>query len=136
MSRVEGWIYRRLRHPEAGPLPLLTVPTAPYHDQRARAGGLRKPPAHFAEQPCYLENFIQSLFFSIDLKDRQGASLVAGGDGRYLNTSALETIVQMAAANGVGFLLASASGLEWKKAWPVAAAVVLLTASFRRCFGF
>lgn len=39
--------------------------------------------------------------FSIDLKT-PGSLLVVGGDGRYFNKSAIETIVQMAAANGVG----------------------------------
>lgn len=102
MSHLADWISGSYRQLGEGPIPLLTCSTAPYQDQRAGAGGLRKPTAHFEDQPCYLENFIQSLFFSIDLKDRQGASLVAGGDGRYWNKPALETIVQMAAANGVG----------------------------------
>ncbi|NXV02997.1 PGM5 protein, partial [Cettia cetti] len=81
------------------PLPLLTVPTAPYSDQKPGTSGLRRKTFHFESKLNYLQNFIQSIFFSIDLRDRQGASLVVGGDGRYLNKSAVELIVQMAAAN-------------------------------------
>lgn len=87
---------------EDAPLPVLTVPTAPYSDQRPGTSGLRRKTSVFESKLNYLQNFIQSIFFSIDLRDRQGASLVVGGDGRYLNKSAVEVIVQMAAANGVG----------------------------------
>lgn len=87
---------------EDAPLPLLTVPTAPYSDQKLGTSGLRRKTFYFESKLNYLQNFIQSIFFSIDLRDRQGASLVVGGDGRYLNKSAVELIVQMAAANGVG----------------------------------
>lgn len=102
MSDFEEWISGTYRRTEEGPLPLLTFATAPYHDQKPGTSGLRKSTYCFEAKPCYLENFIQSIFFSMDLKDRQGSSLVVGGDGRYFNNSAIETIVQMAAANGVG----------------------------------
>lgn len=84
------------------PLPLLTVPTAPYYDQRPGTSGLRKRTYYFETKPNYLQNFVQSIFFSIDLRDRQGSTMVVGGDGRYFNKFAIKTIVQMAAANGVG----------------------------------
>lgn len=87
---------------EDAPLPLLTVPTAPYNDQKPGTSGLRKKTFYFESKMNYLQNFIQSIFYSIDLRDRQGSSMVVGGDGRYLNKSAVELIVQMAAANGVG----------------------------------
>uniref|UniRef100_A0A8D2CPB9 Uncharacterized protein n=1 Tax=Sciurus vulgaris TaxID=55149 RepID=A0A8D2CPB9_SCIVU len=96
---------------EEGPLPLLTFATAPYHDQKPGTSGLRKKTYYFEAKPYYLENFIQSIFFSIDLKDRQGSSLVVGGDGRYFNKSAIETIVQMAAANGIGRLVIGQNGI-------------------------
>lgn len=102
MSDPDEWISGKYRKMEEGPLPLLTFATAPYYDQKPGTSGLRKKTYYFEAKPCYLENFIQSVFFSIDLKDRQGSSLVVGGDGRYFNKSAIETIVQMAAANGVG----------------------------------
>ncbi|NWY76849.1 PGM1 protein, partial [Erithacus rubecula] len=93
------------------PLPLLTVPTAPYSDQRPGTSGLRRKTSYFESKLNYLQNFIQSIFFSIDLRDRQGASLVVGGDGRYLNKSAVEVIVQMAAANGIGRLVVGQNGI-------------------------
>uniref|UniRef100_A0A8D2BQ92 Phosphoglucomutase 1 n=1 Tax=Sus scrofa TaxID=9823 RepID=A0A8D2BQ92_PIG len=105
MSDFDEWISGKYRKMEEGPLPLLTFTTAPYYDQKPGTSGLRKKTYFFEAKPCYLENFIQSIFFSIDLKDRQGSSLVVGGDGRYFNKSAIETIVQMAAANGVGICL-------------------------------
>ncbi|TKC49218.1 hypothetical protein EI555_007749, partial [Monodon monoceros] len=83
----------------------------PYYDQKPGTSGLRKKTYYFEAKPCYLENFIQSVFFSIDLKDRQGSSLVVGGDGRYFNKSAIETIVQMAAANGIGRLVIGQNGI-------------------------
>ncbi|KAK2493571.1 LOW QUALITY PROTEIN: hypothetical protein MC885_005564 [Smutsia gigantea] len=101
MSDFDEWISGKYRNMEEGPLSVLTFATAPYYDQKAGTSGLRKKTYCFEAKPCYLENFIQSIFFSIDLKDRQGSSLVVGGDGRYFNKSAIETIVQMAAANGV-----------------------------------
>lgn len=87
---------------EDSPLPLLTLPTAPYYDQKPGTSGLRKKTFIFETRLNYLHNFIQSLFFSIDLRDRQGSTMVVGGDGRYLNKRAIKLIVQMAAANGVG----------------------------------
>ncbi|KFP82265.1 Phosphoglucomutase-1, partial [Apaloderma vittatum] len=93
------------------PLPLLTMPTAPYNDQKPGTSGLRKKTFYFESKMNYLQNFIQSIFFSIDLRDRQGASMVVGGDGRYLNKAAVELIVQMAAANGIGRLVIGQNGI-------------------------
>lgn len=83
------------------PLQVLTVPTAPYPDQRPGTNGLRKKLYVFQTRRNYLHNFIQSIFSSIDLRDRQGSTVVVGGDGRFFNRTAIEVIVQMAAANGV-----------------------------------
>ncbi|XP_040262656.1 phosphoglucomutase-1 isoform X2 [Bufo bufo] len=94
-----------------GPIPLLTLPTAPYNDQRPGTSGLRKKTYYFETKRSYLQNFIQSIFFSIDLRDRQGSTMVVGGDGRYFNKSAIKTIVQMAAANGIGRLVIGQNGI-------------------------
>lgn len=83
------------------PLQVLTVPTAPYPDQRPGTNGLWKKVYVFQSRRNYLHNFIQSIFSSIDLRDRQGSTVVVGGDGRFFNRTAIEVIVQMAAANGV-----------------------------------
>lgn len=83
------------------PLQVLTVPTAPYPDQRPGTNGLRKKVYVFQSRRNYLHNFVQSIFSSIDLRDRQGSTVVVGGDGRFFNQTAIKVIVQMAAANGV-----------------------------------
>lgn len=83
------------------PLQVLTLPTAPYPDQRPGTSGLRKKVFVFQSKRNYLQNFVQSIYSSIDLLDRQGSTMVVGGDGRYFNQTAIEIIVQMAAANGV-----------------------------------
>lgn len=90
---------------EGSPIPVLTVPTVPYEDQRpAGGGGLRRPTGLFEGQRNYLPNFIQSVLSSIDLRDRQGCTMVVGSDGRYFSKTATEIVVQMAAANGVSNL--------------------------------
>lgn len=76
-----------------------TVSTTPFPDQKPGTSGLRKLVTVF-QQPHYLENFTQSIFDS--LEGYQGQTLVLGGDGRYYNRQAIQTILKMAAANGVG----------------------------------
>ena len=85
-----------------------TVPTTPYDDQRPGTGGLRKRVTAFA-QPNYLENYLQAVFDAVALP--AGATLVIGGDGRYGNRGALETLVRMAAANGVARVVAGKDGI-------------------------
>nr|XP_029499214.1 phosphoglucomutase-1-like [Oncorhynchus nerka] len=93
------------------PLQVLTLPTAPYPDQRPGTSGLRKKVFVFQSKRNYLQNFVQSIYSSIDLLDRQGSTMVVGGDGRYFNQTAIEVIVQMAAANGVGRLVIGHHGI-------------------------
>jgi phosphoglucomutase len=61
------------------------------------------------QQPHYLENFVQSIFDS--LEGYQEQTLVVGGDGRYYNRTAIQTIVRMAAANGFGRILVGRDGI-------------------------
>uniref|UniRef100_A0A8C9VFF2 Phosphoglucomutase 1 n=1 Tax=Scleropages formosus TaxID=113540 RepID=A0A8C9VFF2_SCLFO len=93
------------------PLQVLTLPTTPYADQKPCTSGLMKKTYIFETKQDYLQNFIQSIFSSIDLRDRQGSTMVVGGDGRYLNKTAIEVIVQMAAANGIGRLVIGQNGI-------------------------
>uniref|UniRef100_A0A3Q2WUU7 Phosphoglucomutase 1 n=1 Tax=Haplochromis burtoni TaxID=8153 RepID=A0A3Q2WUU7_HAPBU len=85
--------------------------SAPYPDQRPSTNGLRRKVYVFQSRRNYLHNFIQSVFSSIDLRDRQGSTMVVGGDGRFFNRTATQVIVQMAAANGVGRLIIGHHGI-------------------------
>ncbi|NEO69016.1 alpha-D-glucose phosphate-specific phosphoglucomutase [Moorena sp. SIO3H5] len=85
-----------------------TVSTKPFTDQKPGTSGLRKSVTVFQE-PHYLENFIQSIFDS--LEGCEGQTLVVGGDGRYYNRQAIQTILKMAAANGLGRLLVGCGGI-------------------------
>ncbi|MDT8386250.1 MAG: alpha-D-glucose phosphate-specific phosphoglucomutase [Thiogranum sp.] len=83
-------------------------PTQPYADQRPGTSGLRKKVSVF-QQANYLENFVQSVFDS--LANRQGKTLVVGGDGRFYNRHAVQVILRMAAANGFGRVIVGRGGL-------------------------
>lgn len=84
------------------------VKTTPYSDQKPGTSGLRKKVKVF-QQPHYLENFVQSIFDS--LGDVQGKKLVVGGDGRYYNLEAIQTIIKMVAANGFSEVIVGLGGL-------------------------
>ncbi|MBI5462376.1 MAG: alpha-D-glucose phosphate-specific phosphoglucomutase [Gammaproteobacteria bacterium] len=84
------------------------VRTTPFADQKPGTSGLRKKVPVF-QQPHYLENFVQSIFDSVP--GLKGATLVLGGDGRYYNLTAIQTILKMAAANGVTQVLVGRDGL-------------------------
>lgn len=85
-----------------------TVSTQPFSDQKPGTSGLRKKVPTF-RQPHYLENFIQSIFDSLD--GIQNQTLVVGGDGRYYNREAIQIILKMSAANGLGRVLVGQGGI-------------------------
>ncbi|MGZ8292652.1 MAG: alpha-D-glucose phosphate-specific phosphoglucomutase, partial [Telluria sp.] len=85
-----------------------TVKTVPFAGQRPGTSGLRKKVAEF-QQPGYLENFVQAIFNTFP--DMAGQTLVLGGDGRYFNREAIQTILRMAAANGVARVLVGQGGI-------------------------
>ena len=85
-----------------------TIATTPFDDQKPGTSGLRKKVAVF-QQPHYLENFVQALFDT--LSGAEGKTLVVGGDGRYYNERAIQTILKMAAAKGFGRVLVGRDGL-------------------------
>ncbi|PST18716.1 alpha-D-glucose phosphate-specific phosphoglucomutase [Mesorhizobium plurifarium] len=85
-----------------------TISTNPYGDQKPGTSGLRKKVPVF-QQKNYAENFIQSIFDS--LEDFQGQTLVIGGDGRYYNREVIQKAVKMAAANGFGRVLVGRGGI-------------------------
>ena len=75
---------------------IVSVPCTPRAGQKPGTSGLRKKVSVFS-QPGYLETYVQSLFDC--LPERAGQALVLGGDGRYFNDVAIQTILRMAAAN-------------------------------------
>jgi phosphoglucomutase len=86
---------------------MISIPTTPFPDQRPGTSGLRKKTRHFA-RPHYVENFVQSIFDVLRedvAKDLSDKTLVVGGDGRYYNRTAVQTILRLAAANGFGQIM-------------------------------
>ena len=86
---------------------MTTVSTTPFDDQKPGTSGLRKQVTRF-KTPGYLENFVQSIFDSVP--ELSGGTLVLGGDGRYFNDKAIQTILSMASANGVSKVMVGQSG--------------------------
>jgi phosphoglucomutase len=89
-------------------MPVKTVATRPVEGQLPGTSGLRKKVTVF-QQPGYLENFVQSVFDV--LPGLAGSTLVLGGDGRYYNDRATQTILRLAAANGVAKVIVGRGGL-------------------------
>ena len=111
---------------------ILAVATQPFDDQRPGTSGLRRKVDVF-RRPHYLENFIQSSFDALALAP--GSMLVVGGDGRYHNAEALQVVLRMAAANGIGRVVVGRDGLLSTPATSIlirkrrAAAGIILSAS-------
>ena len=85
-----------------------TVNTTSFPGQRPGTSGLRKKVTQF-QQANYLENFVQSVFDT--LGDCSGKTLVLGGDGRFYNRVAVQTILRMAAAHGFDKVLVGQGGI-------------------------
>jgi len=84
------------------------ITTQAFNDQKPGTSGLRKKVKVF-QQPNYLENFVQSFFDTLSVP--ASATLVVGGDGRYHNRHAIQTIIRMAAANGFSRVLVGQAGI-------------------------
>lgn len=97
---------------------VVTVDTHPFAGQKPGTSGLRKKVKVFA-QPGYLENFVQAIFDT--LSGQEGTTLVLGGDGRYFNDVAIQTILRMAAAAGFGRVMVGQNGIL---STPAASAVI------------
>jgi phosphoglucomutase len=85
-----------------------TVETTPIEGQKPGTSGLRKKVPVF-QAPHYVANFVQSIFDAVP--GPAGRTLVVGGDGRYFNREAIQTVIKIAAANGYGRLIVGQGGL-------------------------
>lgn len=90
-------------------MPIKTIATTPFAGQKPGTSGLRKTVVTF-QQPHYLENFVQALFSSLPPLP-EDAMLVIGGDGRYYNNTAIQTILKMAAAHGFSRAMVGQNGI-------------------------
>ncbi len=84
-----------------------TIQTTPYTDQKMGTAGLRKK-SKVVMQPNYIENFIQAIFNTIG--NVKGRTFVLGGDGRFYNDIAIQQLIKIAAANGIGKLIVGQNG--------------------------
>ncbi len=124
-----------------GPLRPHTVKTSVIPGQKPGTSGLRKKTKVFIGEN-YLNNFVQSTFDAIKASGTNvtEGSLVIGGDGRYYNDKAIQTIVKMGVANGVKRFWIGENGLlstpavsavirERGPVWQKAFGAFILTAS-------
>ena len=84
------------------------VQTNPIDGQKPGTSGLRKK-THIFRGAHFLENYVQSIFDGIG--GIVGKTLVVGGDGRFYNDRAIQTILRMAAANGAAKCIVGQGGL-------------------------
>ncbi len=82
--------------------------TTPYQNQKPGTSGLRKTTKVFLENKFYLENYLQAIFNTMELK---GKKVFCGGDGRFLNMEAIETFMQMAIAQDAEEIIIAKDGI-------------------------
>lgn len=85
-----------------------TVSTTPFDDQKPGTSGLRKKTRAFMV-PHYLENYVAATFTAIG--SGAGKCFVLGGDGRFFNLEAIQTILKIAAAQGAARAIVGQGGL-------------------------
>jgi phosphoglucomutase len=86
----------------------ITRALTPFEGQKPGTSGLRKKTRVFMQEG-YLEAFVQSVFDAID--GCTGKTFVVGGDGRFFNAEAIQTILRMAAAQGTARVIVGQNGL-------------------------
>jgi phosphoglucomutase len=86
----------------------LTKTCRPFEGQKPGTSGLRKKTRVFM-QPDFLECFVQAIFNAIG--GVAGKVLVIGGDGRFFNAEAIQTILRMAAAGDAKAAIVGQNGL-------------------------
>lgn len=101
--------------------------TQPIAGMKPGTSGLRKKVTEFADG-LYLANFVQSVFNAVRPETGfAGLCLVVGGDGRYYNREAIQTVLRIAAANGFTRALVGADGIM---STPAASCVIRKHAAF------
>jgi len=126
---------------DLGVLKPTLMKTKPIEGQKPGTSGLRKKTKVFMQKD-YLENFVQSTFNAIRARGTNivEGTLLIGGDGRYFNKEAIQTIIKMAVANGVKSIWVGQDGLmstpaisatirERGPVWKKAFGAFILTAS-------
>jgi phosphoglucomutase len=110
-----------------------TVPTQPIAGQKPGTSGLRKKTKEFMS-PNYLANFVQSTFNTLRETNvpLEGGTLVVSGDGRFWNPEAIQIIIKMAFANGVGRVWCGNDGLL---STPATSAVIRCRGAGNEAFG-
>jgi phosphoglucomutase len=85
-----------------GALAATVVASGPISGQKPGTSGLRKKTKEFMSEH-YLNNFVQSVFDAVIAggTNVSEGTLLVGGDGRYYNDKAIQTIIKMGVANGV-----------------------------------
>ena len=124
-----------------GALKPTAVATAPIAGQKPGTSGLRKKTKEFMSEN-YLNNFVQAVFDAVVAggTSLSEGTLVVGGDGRYFNKEAIQTIIKMGVANGVKRFWIGENGLlstpavsatirERGPVWQKAFGAFILTAS-------
>jgi phosphoglucomutase len=87
------------------------IATRPIAGMKPGTSGLRKKVSEFA-RAHYLPNFVQSVFDAVrPVAGFGGLTLVVGGDGRYWNLEAIQTVIRMAAAAGFARVLVGQGGI-------------------------
>lgn len=86
----------------------ISRPLTPFEGQKPGTSGLRKKTRVFMQEG-YLEAFVQSIFNAIG--GVAGKTFVVGGDGRFFNAEAIQTILRMAASQGAARCIVGQGGL-------------------------
>lgn len=93
-------------------LTILRYETNPIPGQTTGTSGMRKKTKVLISQPTFLPNWIQSLFNALGGQAAlKGRTLILGGDGRFYNKVGAQTIIRMAAANGIAQVVVGRDGI-------------------------
>src|SRR5690606_37895184 len=84
------------------------IETRPFQDQKPGTSGLRKKVKVF-QQAHYLQNFVQSIVDALPAPNRR--RLIVGGDGRFYNREAIQVILEILVANGIGEVWVGEAGI-------------------------